>query len=42
MKVITTDIPGVLVIEPKLFGDQRGFFLETYHLERYVASGIVN
>jgi dTDP-4-dehydrorhamnose 3,5-epimerase len=41
MKVITTDIPGVLIIEPKLFGDQRGFFLETYQLERYVASGIV-
>src|SRR6266404_1769566 len=41
MKVITADIPGILIIEPKLFVDQRGFFLETYHLERYVASGIV-
>jgi len=40
MKVITADIPGI-IIEPKLFGDQCGFFLETYHLERYVASGIV-
>jgi dTDP-4-dehydrorhamnose 3,5-epimerase len=40
MKVIATDIPDVLIVEPKLFGDQRGFFLETYQLERYAASGI--
>ena len=30
MNVIATEIPEVLIIEPKLFGDQRGFFLETY------------
>jgi dTDP-4-dehydrorhamnose 3,5-epimerase len=40
MKVIATDIPDVLIVEPKLFGDQRGFFLETYQLERYAANGI--
>ncbi|PSO16482.1 dTDP-4-dehydrorhamnose 3,5-epimerase [Bradyrhizobium sp. MOS003] len=40
MNVIATDIPGVLIIEPKLFGDERGFFLETYQLQRYVAAGI--
>ncbi|MBR0737647.1 dTDP-4-dehydrorhamnose 3,5-epimerase [Bradyrhizobium liaoningense] len=40
MNVIATDIPDVLIIEPKLFGDARGFFLETYQLQRYVAAGI--
>jgi dTDP-4-dehydrorhamnose 3,5-epimerase len=40
MKTIATDIPDVLIVEPKLFGDQRGFFLETYQLERYAANGI--
>ncbi|MBR0694158.1 dTDP-4-dehydrorhamnose 3,5-epimerase [Bradyrhizobium lablabi] len=40
MKVIPTDIPEILVIEPELFGDQRGFFLETYQLARYAAHGI--
>jgi dTDP-4-dehydrorhamnose 3,5-epimerase len=40
MKVIETTIPGVLLIEPKVFGDSRGFFLETFHLERYIAAGI--
>lgn len=40
MNVIATDIPEVLIIEPKIFGDARGFFLETYQLERYAAHGI--
>jgi dTDP-4-dehydrorhamnose 3,5-epimerase len=40
MKVIATAIPDVLIVEPKLFGDQRGFFLETYQFERYAANGI--
>jgi dTDP-4-dehydrorhamnose 3,5-epimerase len=40
MQVIATAIPEVLIIEPKLFGDDRGFFLETYQLERYAAVGI--
>lgn len=35
MKVISTAIPDVKVIEPKVFGDQRGFFLETFQAERY-------
>jgi dTDP-4-dehydrorhamnose 3,5-epimerase len=30
MKVIKTNLPGVVVIEPKVFGDKRGFFLETF------------
>ncbi len=35
MKVINTNIPEVKIIEPKVFGDERGFFLETYAEERY-------
>jgi len=31
MKVIATDLPGVLIIEPKVFGDQRGFFYESFN-----------
>ena len=40
MNVIATDLPEVLIIEPQLFGDQRGFFVETYHLARYASYGI--
>jgi dTDP-4-dehydrorhamnose 3,5-epimerase len=40
MNVIKTDLPEVLIFEPKLFGDQRGFFLETYQFERYAQSGV--
>jgi dTDP-4-dehydrorhamnose 3,5-epimerase len=40
MKVVTTELPDVLIVEPKLFGDERGFFLETYQLGRYAESGI--
>jgi dTDP-4-dehydrorhamnose 3,5-epimerase len=40
MKVIETELPGVLIIEPKVFGDARGFFLETFHKQRYAEHGI--
>lgn len=40
MKVTETALPGVLVIEPKVFTDDRGFFVETYQAERYGAHGI--
>jgi dTDP-4-dehydrorhamnose 3,5-epimerase len=40
MNVIATDLPEVLIFEPKLFGDQRGFFLETYQVQRYADAGI--
>ena len=40
MKVITTAIPGALIIEPKVWGDERGFFLETYRGNRYAQFGI--
>jgi len=35
MNVINTKIAGVKILEPKVFGDERGFFLETYQQNRY-------
>ena len=35
-----TKIPGVVVIQPKVFGDNRGYFMETYKKEDYAAAGI--
>jgi len=35
-----TELPGVLLIEPQVHGDDRGFFLETYHAEKYRDGGI--
>lgn len=40
MNVLPTDLPGVLVLEPRVFADSRGFFLETYHQARYREAGI--
>ena len=40
MKVVETSLPGVLVVEPKVFFDARGFFVETFNKERYAAYGI--
>ena len=40
MNVIATALPEVLILQPRLFGDQRGFFLETYQLSRYAEHGI--
>jgi len=40
MKVIETKLPGVLIIEPKVFGDSRGFFKETFQAQRYREAGI--
>jgi len=40
MKTIQTNLPGVLVLEPAIFKDDRGFFMETYQRERYWESGI--
>ncbi len=42
MKVLETVLPGVLIIEPKVFGDARGFFLESYQAERYRQLGITH
>jgi dTDP-4-dehydrorhamnose 3,5-epimerase len=35
MRIEPTKLPGVLIIEPDAFGDERGFFLESYHEARY-------
>lgn len=40
MKVEPTAIPDVLLITPQIFGDERGFFLETYAKKRYREAGI--
>lgn len=40
MNVQETSLPGVLLIEPRVFGDARGFFLETYSSQRYADIGI--
>lgn len=36
MNVIATKLPGVVIIEPKVFGDERGFFLESFQKNRYL------
>lgn len=40
MKVLESDLPGVLILEPVVYGDHRGFFLETYREQRYREVGI--
>jgi len=35
-----TELPGVVLVQPKVFGDARGFFMEVYHKERFAAAGI--
>ena len=40
MKFRPTAIPDVVIVEPRLFGDERGFFMETWHAEKFAAAGI--
>jgi dTDP-4-dehydrorhamnose 3,5-epimerase len=40
MNIIQTDVPGVLIFEPKVYGDDRGFFCETFQVARYTAAGV--
>jgi len=40
VKVIETELPGVLVVEPPVFGDSRGFFQEVWNRRRYATAGI--
>ncbi|MBX3028057.1 dTDP-4-dehydrorhamnose 3,5-epimerase [bacterium] len=40
MRVRQTELPGVVVIEPAVHRDERGFFLETYHADKYRAAGL--
>ena len=41
MNIIKTAIEGLLVLEPRVFGDSRGYFLETWKKETYEQAGIV-
>lgn len=36
----TPTLPDVLVVEPQVFGDARGFFMETYHAEKFASLGL--
>jgi dTDP-4-dehydrorhamnose 3,5-epimerase len=40
MKVLETNLPGVLLIEPDVFGDSRGFFYESWNARAFEAAGI--
>ena len=40
MKFISTEIPGVIIVEPDVFGDHRGFFMESWHAEKFAEGGI--
>ena len=40
MKVVETDLPGCLVIEPQVFGDDRGFFYESFNLDKWSGHGL--
>ncbi len=40
LKFTETKLPGVLLIEPPVYADDRGFFLETYHVEKFADAGI--
>ena len=40
MKITPTAIPDVLLIEPQVFGDARGFFMETWHERRFAEAGL--
>lgn len=40
MKVHETALPGVLLLEPRVFGDERGYFLETWNAARYRDAGV--
>jgi len=40
MQVHTTPLPGLLVIEPRVFADARGFFLETFHADKFAEHGL--
>lgn len=40
MRTLPTTLPGLVLLEPELHGDERGFFVETYHRDRYRDLGI--
>jgi len=40
MKIVETTLPGVLIIEPRVFGDARGFFLESWNAQSFANAGL--
>lgn len=40
MKFTPTDLPEILIVEPHVHHDERGFFLETWHAEKYASGGL--
>ena len=40
MEIVKTPIKDLLIIQPRVFSDARGYFCETYNEERYAAAGI--
>src|SRR6516225_10212516 len=40
MQFLPTELAGVVVIEPRVFEDERGFFLETFHRQKFAVAGI--
>lgn len=40
MNFVPTELPGVILIEPQVFRDERGFFLETYHQAKFAHAGL--
>jgi dTDP-4-dehydrorhamnose 3,5-epimerase len=40
LKIVETPLPGVLIVEPKVFGDQRGWFMETFNADVFRAHGL--
>ena len=40
MRIVETGLPGVLIVKPRIFGDARGYFLETFQAPRYRDAGI--
>ena len=42
MRIIPTSIPELILIEPRVFGDERGFFMETFQAQKFTELGITN
>ena len=40
MKIIETDLPGCIVIEPQVFADARGFFFESFNTDKLAPHGL--
>lgn len=40
MNIVECNIPGPLILEPKVFGDERGFFLESWNADAFVQAGL--